>query len=239
MHPYTGTMNNNSRRSRMKGSLGTILLLLLLCATCVVPVMASTMATSGSRVVEDGVHLVKFTDSPTELDDQYYHMKLPETIVIDGNQFYWVRIGNVVSARLTTVWWALIASVMLFGVFCGFFAWYWSQGIPHIFPNALPKNITDTHSRLKVRMIYSIPLICIGLLSGALLSSGVLPHAITHAICGDYMDIQASDGTILIQVDKIHPESNTVYMKTGINLTKLTHLSSSGNILNLTGVKPI
>ena len=54
--------------------------ILLLCSVCVLPVTAGAMATSGTRVVEDGVHFVKFDDSPTELDDQYYHMKLPETI---------------------------------------------------------------------------------------------------------------------------------------------------------------
>jgi len=197
------------------------------------------MATSGTRVVEDGVHFVKFDDSPTELDDQYYHMKLPETVVVDGNQFYWVRIGSVVSKGLTTVWWAIWLSIMIFSLFCGFFAWYWSQGIPRFFPDALPKTIIDTRSRFKIRMTYSIPLICIGLILYFTMISGILPNTFTHAVCGDYMDIQASDDTILLKVDKIHPETNQLYMKSGVNLTVLTHLSGSGNILTATGVKPI
>ena len=69
--------------------------------------------------------------------------------------------------------------------------------------------------------------------------SGILPNTFTHAVCGDYMDIQASDDTILLKVDKIHPETNQLYMKSGVNLTVLTHLSGSGNILTATGVKPI
>ena len=67
----------------------------------------------------------------------------------------------------------------------------------------------------------------------------MLPDALSHTVCGDYMDIQASDGTILLQVDKIHPETNLLYMKSGVNLTALTHLSGSGNILNATGVRHI
>ena len=67
----------------------------------------------------------------------------------------------------------------------------------------------------------------------------MLPDALSHTVCGDYMDIQASDGTILLQVDKMHPETNSLYMKSGVNLTALTHLSGSGNILTATGVKYI
>ena len=67
-------------------------------------------------------------------------------------------------------------------------------------------------------------------------TSGVLPDALSHTVCGDYMDIQASDGTILLKVDKIHPETNTLYMKSGINLTTLTHLSPSGTILHTSRV---
>ena len=62
---------------------------------------------------------------------------------------------------------------------------------------------------------------------------------LTHAACDSFVDAKASDGTILLQVDKIHPETNPLYMKSGVNLTALTHLSGSGNILTATGVKPI
>ena len=212
------------------------LVFLLLCSVCVLPVVAEGQ----KSVVRDGVHLLQFSDVPTMLDDGYYNtLKQTESFVVDGNQFYWVRIGSVVSKGLTTVWWAIWLSIMIFSLFCGFFAWYWSQGIPRFFPDALPKTIIDTRSRFKIRMTYSIPLICIGLILYFTMISGILPNTFTHAVCGDYMDIQASDDTILLKVDKIHPETNQLYMKSGVNLTVLTHLSGSGNILTATGVKPI
>jgi hypothetical protein len=85
---------------------------------------------------------------------------------------------------------------------------------------------------------YSIPLICVGLLLYFSMVSGILPTALAHAACGEYMDIQASDGTILLPVDKIHPETNTLYMKSGLNLTTLTHIPSSGNTIQNYGVSP-
>ena len=48
------------------------LVILLLCSVCVVPVLA---ANQQNNVVEDGVHLIKFDDSPTILDDKYYDLK--------------------------------------------------------------------------------------------------------------------------------------------------------------------
>ena len=112
------------------------LVFLLLCSVCVLPVVAEGQ----KSVVRDGVHLLQFSDVPTMLDDGYYNtLKQTESFVVDGNQFYWVRIGSVVSDGLTTVWWAIWLSIMIFSLFCGFFAWYWSQGIPRFFPDALPK----------------------------------------------------------------------------------------------------
>jgi hypothetical protein len=57
--------------------------------------------------------------------------------------------------------------------------------------------------------------------------------------CDGYVDLQASDGTILLSVDKLHPETNTLYMKSGLNLTTLTHIPSSGNTIQNYGVSPL
>ena len=218
--------------------------ILLLCSVCVVPVTAGTMATSGTRVVEDGVHFVKFDDSPTELDDQYYHMKLPETVVVDGNQFYWVRIGSVVSKGLTTVWWLnfVVATVFLFPIIFTLIAWYYESR--RRFPSYHKKVFSPTPGQSfvtgwKNMVVFLIPVMLVGLVSMVCVVSGLLPNALTHAACDGFVDAKASDGTILLQVDKIHPETNPLYMKSGVNLTALTHLSGSGNILNATGVKPI
>ena len=201
------------------------------------------MATSGTRVVEDGVHFVKFDDSPTELDDQYYHMKLPETVVVDGNQFYWVRIGSVVSKGLTTVWWLnfVVATVFLFPIIFTLIAWYYESR--RWFPSYHKKVFSPTPGQSfvtgwKNMVVFLIPVMLVGLVSMVCVVSGLLPNALTHAACDGFVDAKASDGTILLQVDKMHPETNRLYMTSGVNLTALTHLSGSGNILNTTGAKP-
>ena len=218
------------------------LILLLICSVCVVPVMAGT----GDMIylMEDGVHLVKFDQSPTVLDPDYYNKPIGGNFVVDGNQFYWVRIGSEVSEKLTTVWWAtwiILISLIIFWVFSMV---YWERFVKRTFPKfyaELSKPI-DQKSKwvhFKTNFLYVVPLaLAVGFFF-IFSASGVLPDALSHTVCGDYMDIQASDGTILLQVDKIHPETNSLYMKSGVNLTVLTHLSGSGNILNTTGVRPI
>ena len=229
-------MDSNSRWSLMS----TLFILLLLCAMCVVPVMAGDQ----TNVVEDGVRLLKFDDSPTMLDDAYYNLKPTVNFVVEGNQYYWVRIGSVVSKGLTTVWWATWFILISLIVFWVVITVYWERFIKRAFPKfyaELSKPI-DQKSKwvhFKTNFLYVVPLaLAVGFFF-IFSASGVLPDALSHTVCGDYMDIQASDGTILLQVDKIHPETNQLYMKSGVNLTVLTHLSGSGNILTATGVKPI
>ena len=232
-------MDNNSRWSLMS----TLFILLLICAMCVAPVMAGTQ----TEVVEDGVHLIKSDNSPTVLDPNYAiknKMLVGTDFVVDGNQYYWVRIGSVVSKGLTTVWWATWFILILLIVFWIVITVYWERFIKRAFPKfyaELSKPI-DQKSKwvhFKTNFLYVVPLaLAVGFFF-IFSASGVLPDALSHTVCGDYMDIQASDGTILLQVDKTHPETNSLYMKSGVNLTALTHLSGSGDILNATGVRPI
>ena len=221
------------------------LVFLLLCAMCVAPVMASQQR---NPVTEDGVHLVKFDDSPTILDSQYYHMEQNMDFVVDGNQFYWVRIGSEVSKGLTTVWWAKIISLlMLFAAF-GIISYLWLLCFSCLFPKMTAKiaypigDFGPAGGRLrefKHQIPLVFPILCtLGILY-CVFSSGVVAGVLTHAACDGFVDAKASDGTILLQVDKMHPETNSLYMKSGVNLTLLTHLSGSGNILNTTGVRPI
>jgi len=224
---------------------GTLFVLLLLCSVCIAPVMAGKMATSGTRIIEDGVHLVKFEeDSPTELDYNYYHVALPETVVVDGNQFYWVRIGSVKAEGLSSAWWTVWIISMILLMFWIFVTFYWDRLIKIFFPQLYANMTTpiDQKSnwvRFKTHTLYSLPITTILVTLCVLIASGMLPHAITHTVCGDYMDLKASDGTILLQVDKLHPETNTLYMKSGMNLSALTHLSGSGNIIPTHGVNAI
>ena len=221
--------------------MSTLFIFLLLCAMCVAPAMAADQQIA---VVEDGVHLLKFDTSATKLDPQFYkNMDVGVNFVVDGNQYYWVRIGSVVSNGLTTVWWATWFILISLIVFWVVITVYWERFIKRAFPKfyaELSKPI-DQKSKwvhFKTNFLYVVPLaLAVGFFF-IFSASGVLPDALSHTVCGDYMDIQASDGTILLQVDKIPPETNPLYMKSGVNLTTLAHLSGSGNILNTTGAKP-
>ena len=216
------------------------LVLLLLCSVCVVPVMAETQY----KVVEDGVHLIKYDNSPTIIDPKVYDMTSPTDFVVDGNQYYWVRIGSEVSKGLTTVWWLnfVVATVFLFPIIFALIAWYYESR--RRFPSYHKTVFSPTPGQSfvtgwKNMVVFLIPVMLVGLVSMVCVVSGLLPNALTHAACDGFVDAKASDGTILLQVDKTHPETNSLYMKSGVNLTALTHLSGSGNILTATGVKPI
>ena len=230
-------MDTNYRRSWMS----TLFILLLLCSVCVRPVMAGVG--DGTRIVEDGVHFVKLDQSPTVLDTINYNMPIGENFVVDGTKFYWVRIGSEVPKSLTTVWWLnfVVATVFLFPIIFTLIAWYYESR--RRFPSYHKKVFSPTPGQSfvtgwKNMVVFLIPVMLVGLVSMACVVSGVLPNALTHAACDGFVDAKASDGTILLQVDKIHPETNLLYMKSGVNLTALTHLSGSDNILNINGVKP-
>ena len=230
-------MDTNYRRSWMS----TLFILLLLCSVCVIPVMAGVG--DGTRIVEDGVHFVKLDQSPTVLDTINYNMPIGENFVVDGTKFYWVRIGSEVPKSLTTVWWLnfVVATVFLFPIIFTLIAWYYESR--RRFPSYHKKVFSPTPGQSfvtgwKNMVVFLIPVMLVGLVSMACVVSGVLPNALTHAACDGFVDAKASDGTILLQVDKIHPETNLLYMKSGVNLTALTHLSGSDNILNINGVKP-
>jgi len=228
-------------------SLITFMLLLLLCSVCVVPAMAGTMATSGSQITEDGVHLVKFDDSPTMLDPQFYTKTVGDNFIVEGNQNYWVRIGNEKARGLTTVWWAKIVSLlMLFAAFA-LISCIWVLFFIRVFPKSFANiaypigdfgPVGGRWKEFKHQIPLVFPVLCtLGILY-CVFSSGVVAGVLTHAVCDGFVDAKASDDTILLKVDKMHPETNELYVKSGVDLTKLTRLSGSGNILNMTGVNP-
>ena len=212
--------------------------LLLLCSVCIVPVMAG----AGTRVVEDGVYLVKLDQSPTVLDPDYYNKPIGEDFVVDGNQFYWVRIGNVVSEKLTTVWWSIWVSILMFSLFTGLMVLCWIYGIKMFFPGYYAKLVQSPSVIGKTQTFKNrVPLIMLFYVFLFVCGSFSIPYVenvITHTICDGYVDLKASDGTILLQVEKLHPETNTLYMKSGMNLSALTHRSHSGNIIPAHGVNP-
>ena len=219
------------------------LVLLLLCSVCVVPVMAGTETT----VIEDGVHLIKSDTSVTRLEQNFYHVESSADLVVEGNQNYWVRIGSEKARGLTTVWWAKIVSLlMLFAAFA-LISCIWVLFFIRVFPKSFANiaypigdfgPVGGRWKEFKHQIPLVFPVLCtLGILY-CVFSSGVVAGVLTHAVCDGFVDAKASDDTILLKVDKMHPETNELYVKSGIDLTKLTHLSSSGNILNMTGVNP-
>jgi hypothetical protein len=98
------------------------LVILLLCATCIAPSMAGTR----TAVTEDGVHLLKSSQAPTVLDLGVYTRFVDEDFVVDGDQYYWVRIGKDTVHGLTTVWWSKLfaATALLLMGFLGVYCWY-------------------------------------------------------------------------------------------------------------------
>ena len=217
---------------------GKLFVLLLLCSVCITPVMAG----NEKYIIVDGVHFIEYDDSPTILDPNYYKMTPPADFVIDGDQFYWVRIGNVVSEKLTTVWWSIWVSILMFSLFTGLMVLCWIYGIKMFFPGYYAKLVQSPSVIGKTQTFKNrVPLIMLFYVFLFVCGSFSIPYVenvITHTICDGYVDLKASDGTILLQVEKRHPETNTLYMKSGMNLSALTHRSHSGNIIPAHGVNP-
>ena len=213
------------------------ILLIILCAICIAPVMAGT----GTRVIEDGVHLVKTDDSPTTLDPRVYSMGVQEEFIVDGDTSYWVRIGNVASKNLATVWWAkpLATTTHLIIGLISVCCWYlaFKRYLPDYYTATIrPIDPAKRKQALKAVIAFFIPVMCI---FGVTVIDNTVPNTLTdiinHITCEEYANIQASDGTILLKVDKIHPETNTLYAKSGLNITTLTHIPSYGNSIQRLG----
>jgi len=219
--------------------LALILAVFLLCSLTVAPAMAGTK----TKTVVDGVHLLEFDASPTKLDPKFYEMDPTVNFVVDGDQFYWMRIGSEKAKDLTSVWWipAVALSVLIFPSVMLILLWPFA--IRRYFPQfyaklRTPVRVQGWRSFIKNVGLYTLPISIVCALISNVAFYGALVGGITHTVCDGYVDLKASDDTILLKVDKLHPESNTLYMKSGINLTKLTHLPCSGNNIYPGGVNP-
>ena len=198
------------------------LVFLLLCSVCVVPVMAGTQ----TEVVEDGVHLLKFEDSPTKLDFNVYKMDAPADFVVDGNQYYWVRIGSVKASGLSTnaVAYFVCKGVIIVG----------AAGVAYVSAPLIAGG-----SGASVAVGGATFTVTAGQLA-ALVGAGIGYIAdVTSAICSEvekqFVDNNyryvASDGTILIGIAKTNTAGIQELKKNGLDITKLTHLSSDGKIV--------
>ena len=200
-------------------------ILLLICSVCVAPVMAG----KETRVVEDGVYLVKLDDSPTVLDPSYAiknGMPVAADFVVDGNQYYWVRIGNVKARDLSTnaVAYFVCKGVIIVG----------AAGVAYASAPLIAGG-----SGASVAVGGATFTVTAGQLA-ALVGAGIGYIAdVTSAICSEvekrFVDNKyryvASDGTILIGIAKTNTAGISELKKTGLDITKLTHLSSDGSLV--------
>ena len=193
--------------------------ILLICSVCVVPVMAG----AGTRVVEDGVYLVKLDQSPTVLDPDYYNKPIGEDFVVDGNQFYWVRIGNEKASALSK---NDMANLLCRGVF----AVATGAGVAFV----VGTTGTAEVSSAGVATPATLPL-AVGALAGLIefgsdYATKLCDVFETWFVTDKYRYV-ASDGTILIGIAKTNTAGIQELKKNGLDITKLTHLSSDGSLV--------
>ena len=195
------------------------LVFLLLCSVCVVPVMAGTQ----TEVVEDGVHLLKFEDSPTKLDFNVYKMDAPADFVVDGNQYYWVRIGNVKASDLSK---NDMANLLCRGVF----AVATGAGVAFVVGATGTAEVGSGCAATPA----ALPL-AVGALAGLIefgsdYATKLCDVFETWFVTDKYRYV-ASDGTILIGIAKTNTAGISELKKNGLDSTKLTLLSKNGKII--------
>ena len=195
------------------------LVILLLCSVCVVPVLA---ADQQNNVVEDGVHLIKFDDSPTILDDKYYDLKSNVNFVVDGNQFYWVRIGNEKASDLSSN--TIARLVCKYGLYLGALG---AGGVV----GAVAGGAEVTTFGAATPVVLPIAGVVLGFIIGiAGFSDDVCQKFETWFVDNKYQ-VVASDGTILLGIAKTNTAGIQELKKNSLDITQLTHLSSDGNVV--------
>ena len=203
------------------------LVFLFICSVCVLPVMAGDKQLS---IVEDGVHLIKSDGSPTVLSPSYANKNeilVGTNFVVDGNQFYWVRIGNVKASDLST---HALSSLLCYGVFLGVAGV--ADGV--IAFVTLPPAVTAAPPTLGGSV--ALYVVGVGVVPAAVdgslvwVATKLCPIVEKQFVDNKYRYV-ASDGTILIGIAKTNTAGISELKKNGLDITKLTHLSSDGSLV--------
>ena len=197
---------------------GIVLILLLLCSACIAPVMA------GTRVVEDGVHLLKTDDSPTTLDPRVYIMGLQEDFVVDGDQHYWVRIGNVKAGKLST---HELSSFVCYGAFLG---------VAGVVDGVVAfVTLPPAAAAAPPTLGGSIVLYYVGVGVATVAIDGAIGWTamklcpiVEKEFVGKNYRTLASDGTILLVMKKTNTAGLQELAKHSLDIPKLTHLTKEG-----------
>jgi len=195
------------------------LILCIICATCIAPVMAGT----GTRVIEDRVHLIKTDDSPTTLDPRVYSMGVQEEFIVDGDTSYWVRIGNVKAATLSTNQLVSLAckGTLLIGAGAagGLIVYVAGTGEVATAGTGSPWILPTLFGAISGIMTFHADTV-----------TGLCP-IIEKWFVNNNFRVVASDGTILIGIKKDNAAGILELKNQGIDIQKLTHLSKDGNII--------
>ena len=191
------------------------IVLLLLCSVCITPVMAG----NEKYIIVDGVHFIEYDDSPTILDPNYYKMTPPADFVIDGDQFYWVRIGSV---RGTTLSSNVLARLLCkFGL--GIAAFGAGIGAGFVFAGG---EIASGGALTPV--IAPAIGVLAGMFFGLSLVSDELCLKFEKLFVEYHYQIVASDGMILMCIDKNNVMGIQELQKSDIDMSKLAHLTTGG-----------
>lgn len=194
------------------------LVLLLLCSVCVAPVMAETP----KYVTEDGVHLIKYDNSPTQTDPNFYRLNSADDIVVDGNHFYWVRIGNEKAKMLSK---NDMANLLCRGVF----ALATGAGVAIVLGVASATEVGSEGIATPVALPWTAGALASLIEFGSDYAAKFCDIFETWFVTDKYRYV-ASDGTILIGIAKTNTAGITELKKDGIDITKLTLLSADGKI---------
>jgi len=195
------------------------LVFLLLCSVCVLPVVAEGQ----KSVVRDGVHLLQFSDVPTMLDDGYYNtLKQTESFVVDGNQFYWVRIGSVKAKDLSSN--TIARLVCKYGLYLGALG---AGGVV----GAVAGGAEVTTFGAATPVVLPIAGVALGFIIGIAGFSDDVCQKFEKWFVDNKYQVVASDGTILIGIAKTNTAGIQELKKNGLDITKLTHLSSDGSLV--------
>ena len=200
-------------------SQSTVLVILLLCSFCIAPVMAGTR----TEIIDDNVHFLKSDNMPTKLNPRVYTMDIDEDFVVDGDTSYWIRIGNVKAATLSTNQLARLACKGTLMIGTGV-----ASGLIIYVAGTSEVATAGTGSPWILPALF-------GAISGVMTFhadtvTGLCP-VIEKWFVNNNFRVVASDGTILIGIKKDNAAGILELKNQGIDIQKLTHLSKDGNII--------
>ena len=203
------------------------------------------MAGKETRVVEDGVYLVKLDDSPTVLDPSYAiknGMPVAADFVVDGNQYYWVRIGSVKASTLSTnniAKYVCMGGIIIGGAVAGAYAGAAAASSEIVVTSTSIIFEGAAGGATAVSIVQKTPKITntktIDIIAGSIAGLVSALTSVCDHVASYFVDVNFrytdTNGCILLKVDKNNQKLITELKTSDIDITKLTHLSSDGSLV--------